>query len=386
MSKRYFEAVSSTTEKAGSSDPKSARDPANSTLFISRLPFSATSEDLSNLFSDIGPLRKCFVVTDINTKRSKGVGYVQFAVRQDAQTALDKLNGSAWKGASSSGNKEIRVEWAQGRGTKKERMESREKAIASGKDNATAAEEGAAQPPAKRPRRSNPYAEEEAIPQTIGEAAARQRQAPKSTVRESSKDSDATRTIVLKGLSACKPAADERSLYKRVRKLGENIVDSVVYPAPSEAASEPDTDTAHIIFRTPNHALLSIPKLNNRIFKGALLRAILKRQYDGMHRLESSITNASTKARREEVIAQIEEFSALPDLLATASGKKGGGGGQRPTYMKDAQKVDGRLALTRAGGGAFASGRLEKKSRLIVRNLPFDVSVPHCRRLVSSMR
>ena len=34
------------------------------TLFIRNLPFSTSNEDLEKVFSDIGPLKTCFVVSD----------------------------------------------------------------------------------------------------------------------------------------------------------------------------------------------------------------------------------------------------------------------------------------------------------------------------------
>lgn len=63
-----------------------------STIFVSNLPYSATSTDLKTLFSDIGPVRSAFVVLEQGTGISKGVGYVSFAIREDAQLALNKAN------------------------------------------------------------------------------------------------------------------------------------------------------------------------------------------------------------------------------------------------------------------------------------------------------
>ena len=34
------------------------------TLFVSNLPYSTTNDDLENVFSDIGPIKTCFVVSD----------------------------------------------------------------------------------------------------------------------------------------------------------------------------------------------------------------------------------------------------------------------------------------------------------------------------------
>lgn len=55
---------------------------------MSNLPYSATSVDLQTLFSDFAPVRTAFVVLDKVSKVSKGVGYVSFAMREDAARAI----------------------------------------------------------------------------------------------------------------------------------------------------------------------------------------------------------------------------------------------------------------------------------------------------------
>ncbi|KAG2237840.1 hypothetical protein INT48_002141 [Thamnidium elegans] len=81
---------------------ESSEDPhAKLTLFVRGLPFDATSKDLEDFFGDIGPIRKCFVVTDRVTDeekaekkvplKNKGFGYVHYALEEDAQAALNKL-------------------------------------------------------------------------------------------------------------------------------------------------------------------------------------------------------------------------------------------------------------------------------------------------------
>lgn len=81
-----------------------------STLFVSNLPYSATSTDLKTLFSDIGPVKTAFVVLEHGTETSKGVGYVSFAIREDAQLAFDKVN-EAGEGITLD-DRRLRVQWA----------------------------------------------------------------------------------------------------------------------------------------------------------------------------------------------------------------------------------------------------------------------------------
>src|SRR6266576_6024734 len=63
-----------------------------STLFVSNLPYTATSTDLNTLFSDIAPVRSAFVVLEHGTGASKGVGYVSFAIPEDAKAAFDSIS------------------------------------------------------------------------------------------------------------------------------------------------------------------------------------------------------------------------------------------------------------------------------------------------------
>lgn len=78
------------------------------TLFVSSLPYNATSTDLTTHFSFVGPVRHGFVATDRDTGKSKGVGYVTYAMKEDAERAVTELDGSEF-GAK---GRKIRVVWA----------------------------------------------------------------------------------------------------------------------------------------------------------------------------------------------------------------------------------------------------------------------------------
>lgn len=73
---------------------------------MSNLPYSCTSTDLETLFSDIAPVRSAFVVLENGV--SKGVGYVSFAIREDAGRAVELYEE---KGLDLNGRK-LRVQWA----------------------------------------------------------------------------------------------------------------------------------------------------------------------------------------------------------------------------------------------------------------------------------
>jgi nucleolar protein 4 len=78
------------------------------TLFISNLPYAATSVDLQTLFSDLAPVRAAFVATAPGSGVSKGVGYVSFAAREDAVSVHDQVQ----KDGLQMNGRSIRVGWA----------------------------------------------------------------------------------------------------------------------------------------------------------------------------------------------------------------------------------------------------------------------------------
>ncbi|ESO84060.1 hypothetical protein LOTGIDRAFT_229578 [Lottia gigantea] len=66
------------------------------TLFVRNLPFTATDEQLENVFNEIGPVQRCFVVRKKGEEKCKGYGYVKFSLLEDAVKAQSKkifLNG-----------------------------------------------------------------------------------------------------------------------------------------------------------------------------------------------------------------------------------------------------------------------------------------------------
>ncbi|XP_057784367.1 uncharacterized protein LOC131001791 isoform X2 [Salvia miltiorrhiza] len=69
-----------------------------STIFVANLPFSLTNAQLEEAFSDVGPIRRCFMVMKKGSTEHRGFGYVQFAVVEDANRAIELKNGSTLGG------------------------------------------------------------------------------------------------------------------------------------------------------------------------------------------------------------------------------------------------------------------------------------------------
>lgn len=62
--------------------------------FVKNLPYDTTDDALEELFSAAGPVQRAFVVKDRKTKQSRGFGYVQFALPEDADRAVEELHRS----------------------------------------------------------------------------------------------------------------------------------------------------------------------------------------------------------------------------------------------------------------------------------------------------
>ncbi len=69
-------------------------------IYVGNLPFNTTNESLNELFSQFGAVDSSKIVMDRDTGRSKGFGFVEMSSDGDAQSAIDKLNGSDFGGRS----------------------------------------------------------------------------------------------------------------------------------------------------------------------------------------------------------------------------------------------------------------------------------------------
>ncbi len=62
-------------------------------LFVGNLPFSTTSQQLNDLFSRVGTCESASVVTDRATGQSRGFGFVEMSTPEEAEQAIEELNG-----------------------------------------------------------------------------------------------------------------------------------------------------------------------------------------------------------------------------------------------------------------------------------------------------
>jgi RNA recognition motif-containing protein len=70
----------------------------NKKLYVGNLPFSTTEEQLRDLFEQHGRTQSVNVITDRETGRSRGFGFVEFETPESAQAALEALDGKEIEG------------------------------------------------------------------------------------------------------------------------------------------------------------------------------------------------------------------------------------------------------------------------------------------------
>lgn len=62
-------------------------------LFVGGLPFATTDEELEKLFAEFGTVASAKVITDRDTGRSKGFGFVEFENDDEGKKAEAGMNG-----------------------------------------------------------------------------------------------------------------------------------------------------------------------------------------------------------------------------------------------------------------------------------------------------
>jgi cold-inducible RNA-binding protein len=62
-------------------------------LYVGNLSFSTDDQELNTLFSQAGTVETARVVTDRDTGRSRGFGFVEMSNRTEGEAAISQLNG-----------------------------------------------------------------------------------------------------------------------------------------------------------------------------------------------------------------------------------------------------------------------------------------------------
>ena len=67
-------------------------------IYVGNLPYSVTDGELQDLFAQFGEVSSARVISDRETGRAKGFGFVEMRDSADANKAIEALNGSNMNG------------------------------------------------------------------------------------------------------------------------------------------------------------------------------------------------------------------------------------------------------------------------------------------------
>ncbi|GHV15688.1 RNA-binding protein [Bacteroidia bacterium] len=67
-------------------------------IYVSNLNFSTTSESLQELFTAYGEVESTKIITDRETGKSRGFGFVEMPNDAEGQKAIDELNNADYEG------------------------------------------------------------------------------------------------------------------------------------------------------------------------------------------------------------------------------------------------------------------------------------------------
>ncbi len=78
-------------------------------VYVGNLDYGVDKSALEELFSEVGQVTDAVVITDRNTGRSKGFGFVEFGTEEAATKAIETFNGKDFQG------REIKIDYAKPR-------------------------------------------------------------------------------------------------------------------------------------------------------------------------------------------------------------------------------------------------------------------------------
>ena len=85
-------------------------------IYVGNLSYKVSDQELEEVFEEFGEVISAKIIKDRETGRSKGFGFVEMADDEDAQAAIEELDGAEINGRSVKVNKARPKETAGSRG------------------------------------------------------------------------------------------------------------------------------------------------------------------------------------------------------------------------------------------------------------------------------
>ena len=80
-------------------------------LYVGNLSFDTSTQDLEQMFGEVGTVQSTNIIEDRDTGRSRGFGFVEMSSKEEGQNAISTLNGKEVDG------RELKVNEAKPRET-----------------------------------------------------------------------------------------------------------------------------------------------------------------------------------------------------------------------------------------------------------------------------
>lgn len=65
-------------------------------IYVGNISFRASEDDIKGIFSEFGETETINLITDAQTGRPKGFGFVEMATEEDAKKAIEALDGTTF--------------------------------------------------------------------------------------------------------------------------------------------------------------------------------------------------------------------------------------------------------------------------------------------------
>jgi len=82
-------------------------------IYVGNLPYEATEQEVNEVFSDYGVVKRVSIPVDRETGKVRGFGFVEMETESNEPPAIEALDGAEWMG------RELRVNKARPRKDKR---------------------------------------------------------------------------------------------------------------------------------------------------------------------------------------------------------------------------------------------------------------------------
>ncbi|XP_068319819.1 uncharacterized protein [Pyrus communis] len=328
--------------------PRTESEHSPSTIFVSNLPFSFTKSQLEETFSDIGPIRRCFLVMKKGSSEHRGFGFVQFAVTEDANRAVELKNGL------SIGGRKIAAKHAMHRAP----LEQRRPKTNQGTDvDETVKTENDKDGDNSQGEKDASKLQERVV------ASEKNTKKPVKTRKAVALSNDqvakvggsekqrVARTVIFGGLLNAGMAED---VHRKAREIGD--VCSIIYPLPKEELEQHGLvqdgckmDASSVLYNSVRSAHASVSMLHQKEIKGSIVWA---RQLGGegskTQKWKLIVRNLPFKAKENEINNMFSPAGFVWDVFIPHNPETGLSKGF--AFVKFTRKQDAENAIKKLNG------------------------------------